>query len=180
MTRHHIKAHNRRQKLKAKERTAKALALLNDGMPVTHVARELGVNRKTLYRNLKKLETEVDSANAEALEQRRERHEAELRTMIDFLLNSPEMSDSEVVGHFRMYQADIAKLVGINKERAGAQVAVQVNEGAGLAFEFLKHSHGISEADMQKVFAFMDSLPREKPVVDASYFPQPELTETTE
>jgi len=44
-------------------------------------------------------------------------------------------------------------------------------EESGLVFDFLRHAHGLSEADMAKVFAYMDGLPREKPAIDGSFYP---------
>jgi len=68
---------------------------------------------------------------------------------------------------------EVMAALGFHGTSAKNNVLVNVEspEQRGLTFEFLRHSHGIAEADMTRVFEFMDSLPREKPVVDASYLP---------
>jgi hypothetical protein len=54
--------------------------------------------------------------------------------------------------------------------------AIQNNAGemTGVAGDFLKHSHGLSDAQITEVFAFMDSLPRAAIQIDATYFPPAE------
>jgi transposase-like protein len=114
MSRQHIKARAQALKAKAAQRTEKALQLLETGKGVVAVAKELGIHRKTLWENLKKLNERQAAVNADTIEQMRSRHHSELRTMMDFVLKSEEMADSEVAGHFRAYAADIAKLMGLN------------------------------------------------------------------
>ncbi len=62
--------------------------------------------------------------------------------------------------------------------RTNVRVSVEQPEQYGLTFEFLRHAHGIAAADMEKVWAFMDALPRETVTVDASYFPDESYCET--
>lgn len=67
--------------------------------------------------------------------------------------------------------------LGLRGTAASNLLAVNVDgspDQRSVTFEFLQHSHGLGEADLQKVFAFMDKLPRERPVVDASYYPTDE------
>jgi hypothetical protein len=72
---------------------------------------------------------------------------------------------------------EVLAALGMSGTSARTNVLVNV-EGAeqrGLNFELLRHSHGLSEEDMRgKVFPFLDSLNRQKPVIDSSYFPDAE------
>lgn len=163
-----MKSLNMRRKIKAAERTSEALQLINEGVGVSEVARRIGVNRKTLYRNLRKITDQRTAANADTYEALRERHAAELQAMVDGIFRS-DLSDAEMFETFRKYKADIARLLGINRERATANTAVQVNVGEST--EFLRHSHGLTEEQLTQVFAYMDSLPRAPLVIDASFDP---------
>ena len=64
--------------------------------------------------------------------------------------------------------------LGVNGTAARTNVLVNVesHEPRGLNFELLRHAHGIAESVMRdKVFPLLDSLQKEKPVIDSSYFP---------
>lgn len=64
--------------------------------------------------------------------------------------------------------------LGFSGTSAKNLLAVQNNVGDGVNVEFLKHSHGLSESQLDDVFAFMDSLPRAPIEIDASYLPPTE------
>jgi hypothetical protein len=66
---------------------------------------------------------------------------------------------------------EVLAALGFSGTQSKNILAVQNNVDAGSATEFLRRSHGLSEDSLQAVYKFMDSLPREAPVVDASYFP---------
>jgi hypothetical protein len=66
---------------------------------------------------------------------------------------------------------EVLAALGFSGTQSKNILAVQNNVDAGSATEFLRRSHGLSEDSLQTVYKFMDSLPREAPVVDASYFP---------
>jgi hypothetical protein len=67
---------------------------------------------------------------------------------------------------------EVLAAMGFSGTQAKNILAVQNNiENTSAATEFLRRSHGLSEDSLQAVYKFMDSLPRETPVVDASYFP---------
>lgn len=75
---------------------------------------------------------------------------------------------------------EVLAALGIGGTSARTNVLVNVDQTAqrGIFYEFTQHSHGLSETDLrEKVFPFMDSLPRQKPTVDASYFPDAEYCE---
>lgn len=70
--------------------------------------------------------------------------------------------------------------LGISGTSARTSVLVNLEqpEQRGLNFELLHHAHGISETDMrEKVFPFLDSFNKQKPVIDSSYFPDSEYCE---
>jgi hypothetical protein len=68
---------------------------------------------------------------------------------------------------------EVLATLGFSGTAARNNVLVNVEgvEQSGVTFDFLRHAHGISQANMETVWTFMDSLPKEAPVVDASYFP---------
>lgn len=75
---------------------------------------------------------------------------------------------------------EVLAALGVSGTSARTNVLVNVErpEQRGLNFELLRHAHGISEADMrEKVLPFLDALPKEKPFIDASYFPDAEYCE---
>jgi transposase-like protein len=166
MSKQHLVARTKALKAKAAKRTEQAIELLATGKGITQVARELGVNRKTLYTNLKKLEKENHTKNLDNIERLRVRHHNELRTMVDFLLNSADLNDAEVLALFRLYQADIAKLCGLNKEKAATNVAVITTDTKqmGLYQRFLHESAGVR--DFEPVWALLRSLPRERAAIE--------------
>jgi hypothetical protein len=164
-----IKARNKARAAKKATRVQTALSMIEAGTTINATAVELGINRRTLQRNLRQIRERVETANVEKYEVLREKHHEELATMVEFVLESSTMSDSEVAAHFRMYKADIARLLGINRERTTTNVAVAV--GAGLSYEFLRHSHGLDDSQLTAVYAYMDALPKATPAVDESYFP---------
>lgn len=55
--------------------------------------------------------------------------------------------------------------------RSNVNVLVQQAGETTLSYEFLRHAHGLSPEQLATVWAFMDALPRRKPEIDASYFP---------
>ena len=63
--------------------------------------------------------------------------------------------------------------LGFSGTAAKNLVAIQQNAGemTGVTVDFLKHSHGLTDSQLGEVFAFMDAMPREAIVVDASYLP---------
>jgi len=77
--------------------------------------------------------------------------------------------DAQTATAWKGIRQEISALLGLNSP--AKSITAHITDGTGLTFEFLKHAHGIGEDDMKKVFAFMDALPRQRPVIDASYFP---------
>lgn len=72
---------------------------------------------------------------------------------------------------------EVLAALGISGTSARTNVLVNVEsaEQRGIRFELLRHAHGVSETDMRgKVFPFLDSLQKQKPVIDSSYFPDEE------
>jgi hypothetical protein len=67
---------------------------------------------------------------------------------------------------------EVLAALGFSGTQSKNILAVQNNVEAGSATEFLRRSHGLSDESLQKVYGFMDSLPREVPTIDASYFPE--------
>lgn len=74
---------------------------------------------------------------------------------------------------------EVLAALGFSGTAAKNLFAIQNNAGemTGVTVEFLKHSHGLSDTQIEEVFAFMDALPRAPIVVDASYFPPTEEEE---
>jgi hypothetical protein len=66
---------------------------------------------------------------------------------------------------------EVLAALGISGTTARTNVLVNVEGEQGATFEFRRHAHGLSPEQLLEVWAFMDGLPRQKPVIDASYFP---------
>jgi len=167
MSRQHIKARTQALKAKAAKRTEKAIELLESGKGITAVAKELGIHRKTLWENLKQLNEKQAVVNAESIEQMRSRHHAELRTMMDFVLKSEDMTDSEVAGHFRAYAADIAKLCGLNapEKRVTANVDATTDPEKLQGYrKFVVATQRLSLEQMERVYEYIRTLAT--PVLD--------------
>lgn len=64
--------------------------------------------------------------------------------------------------------------------RTNVLVNLESSEQRNSTFEFLKHSHGLSEEQLLAVWEFMDSLPRQKTTIDASFFPDASYCEGIE
>lgn len=73
--------------------------------------------------------------------------------------------------------------LGFSGTAAKSLIAIQQNTDGGLnptVVEFLRASHGLSDAQLAAVFESMKALPREALVVDASYLPPTEETQDVE
>jgi len=178
MSRQHLKARNQALRAKAAKRTEKALQLLESGKGITAVAKELGIHRKTLWHNLKNLNEKQAEINAESIEQMRSRHHSELRTMMDFVLKSEEMTDSEVAGHFRAYASDIAKLCGLNspEKRITANVDATTDPEKLTGYrKFVVATQRLSLEQMERVYGYIKTLTT--PVLDMAEIKRSPRTE---
>jgi hypothetical protein len=77
---------------------------------------------------------------------------------------------------------EVLAALGVSGAVARTNVLVNLEqpEQRGATFEFLRHAHGLSEEQMAEVWQFMDSLPRLKSTIDASYFPDESYQETSQ
>lgn len=165
-----MKAINKARQTKAALRTAEALEMIANGQGVGFTARALGMNRKTLYINLKKYRTQHAEAHDAAYSAQRTAHGERLEQLITFVTASPQMTDAEIGQQVWGILGDKAKLLGLNAPDRSIVAAV----GAGAHYEFLEHSHGLSPAQLELVYEFMDRLPRAAVTVDETLLLPPE------
>lgn len=156
----------------SERRKQRAIAMTEEGKTQAQIARALGVTPVAVCLSLKELRKTMNNATAHDFAVYRKGQLAILESIEDALLENKVAPD--VAREWRAIRADIARLLGLNAPERSVSVNVDTNNNPGLTVEFLRHAHGLSEEDMQRVFAFMDALPKQKPVVDDSYFPEEE------
>jgi len=73
---------------------------------------------------------------------------------------------------------EILAALGFHGTAAHNLLAVSVdNNPGGVTFEFLQHSHGLTEDQFAELWAFMDAMPREELTLDAASLPGDEYRE---
>ena len=156
----------------SEQRKQKAIELAGKGKSQVQIAQELGVSQVAICKSLKELRRTMSAATARDFEVYRKGQLAILESIEDALLENKVAPD--VAREWRAIRSDIARLLGLNAPDRSVSVNVATPADSGLTVEFLRRAHGLSDADMNKVFAFMETLPKQKPVIDASYFPEDE------
>jgi hypothetical protein len=176
----HLKARNTRQRIKAEERRSKVLA--NPDTPAKELAAALTVHPRTIYRDLIRLRQDLNAANITEYQAQRAAHKQELDLMLDHLLQSEELTDAEMGKLFREYKADVARLLGLNAESRAVVAHISAPESSPPFLKFKSATSGLSDDQMESVYAFARSLVREyKPTAkDASWFPEPMQPQLTE
>lgn len=132
---------------------------LPEGEKVGALAKELGVSRITLWRDIKKLTLQFSDASREAFQEYRQAHLKVLQRMAHAVLEQKVSPD--VAGEFRKYQQDIAKLLGLNAEARSvvAHVSATIDPAQmGLYNRFLHETRNVPAERFEELWAFCRTL----------------------
>ncbi len=166
-------------KVIAELRRQDIIKMTGEGVPNTEIAKALGITPVGVCKSLRKLRESMSEATSRDFEVYRKGQLAILEQIESSLLEN--QVTPEVAREWRQIRGSIAELLGLNAAQKNLNIIVPAESGA--AFELLRHSHGLDDGQLAKVYVFMDGLERRKPVVDATYFPPEEpkqLEETNE
>lgn len=154
------------------ERQSQEIVLMNEGKTQAQITTELRISRATLWRDLQTLSQQLNAGNLAEFEQRRNAHESELQRMLEYLLQSEDLTDSELGKLFREYKSDIAKLRGLNAESRSVIAHVSTANDP-LFLKFKSACADLTEAQIETVLNFATALVREPRVTvrDASWYP---------
>lgn len=143
---------------------------MNEGKTQVQIATELRISRTTLWRDLQTLSQNLNSGNLAEFEQRRNAHEAELQRMLDYLLQSEDLTDAELGKLFREYKADIAKLRGLNAESRAVVAHLTSNsvdpKTLPLYRRFIHETRWVPEEKFERIWALcreLEELPGTRP-----------------
>ena len=125
----------------------------------------------TLWRDLKTMTEDFANVNGEAFAEARKQQLSVFELMEKALLEGKASTD--VVREWRSIRSEISSLLGLNAPAKSLAVVTNSAEQTGRSFDLLRHSHGLTDTQLLEVYAFMDSLPKQKPVIDSSYWPTP-------
>lgn len=142
----------------AKRRTELA-ERLSKGERVGALAKELGVSRVTLWRDIKNLTIQFSDPSPEAFQKYRHAHLKVLQAMAQAVLE--EKVSPEVAREFRGYQADIAKLMGLNAETRSvvAHVSADVDPAKLKGYRrFVHETRFLPESKLPLVWAFIRTI----------------------
>jgi IS30 family transposase len=171
---------NKNSKAVIEQRRVEVADRLKKGERRGALAKELGVSRMTLHRDIKALTVQFQASNREAFTEYRQAHLKVLQQMAQAVLE--EKVSTDVAAEFRRYQKDIADLLGLNAE--SRSVVAHVSTESSPAFlRFKKATAGLTDEQFEAVLDFADVLPRERKTAakDASWYPPPlALTEGSE
>jgi DNA-binding Lrp family transcriptional regulator len=132
---------------------------LPQGEQVGALAKELGVSRVTLWRDIKKLTLQFSDASREAFQQYKQAHLNVLQKMAHAVLE--EKVSPDVAGEFRKYQQDIAKLLGLNAESRSvvAHVTAEIDPAKLKGYRrFVYETRFLPESKLPQVWAFIRTI----------------------
>ena len=170
---------NKSSKAAVEARSEAVLEELKQGKSQAAIAQTLGVHRNTICRDLKALTKKLSTANLAEHEARVAAQEAVLELIEQSLIE--EQVSPEVANAWRAVRSDIAKLRGLNAENRSVIAHVSSNSDV-LFLKFKAAVNGLTDAEIEVAFAYLEKLPRQ-PIVtikDASWFPPVEPKQLTE
>jgi len=162
MSRQKLRQINRARKAAAELRRAEVLKKMSEGLPVSDIAEEMGLSRRTIYNQLLKAQREAPAVTAEV----RAEADQELRALKDFILQSEEMTDKEIADSVRGIWQDLARLHGANAESKSLVLHANVADGEKLVGyrRFVAETRMLDPAQLEQVYQFARSLPRERAI----------------
>jgi hypothetical protein len=164
-------------KIRVQSRRARLTKLFAEGKTVRQAQKIINAEGHKASRALVGFDLQALAKEA-PIKVARAREEAgeQLRGLRQIIANAEELGLKDQVNLLLDVHDRYARLLGLDAPSKSVQAVVSPD---GAAFEFLRHSHGLSDDQLTKVYTYMDTLEREKPVIDASYFPPEEPNELT-
>jgi len=161
-------------KLRVQSRRARLVKLFAEGMSVRQASKQLkaegfgkGTSRAVVGKDLQALAREAPKK----VEQARQEAGEQLCGLRQIIANAEELGLKDQVGLLLDVHDRYARLLGLDAPTKAITASITPE---GTAYDFLRHSHGLDDGQLAEVYAFMDGLERQKPVIDASFFPQEE------
>jgi hypothetical protein len=149
---------NKSSKAVVAQRQKKAVDLAKAGFSQKDIAGELGVDRVTIYRNLKELTEKFQTENSAAFEEFK-RAQLEVFELMERSLIEGKVS-VDVAREWRGIRSEISSLLGLNAPTKSITAHIRT-DGTGRFHKFVQSAAGLSDAQMEQVFQFAASLERE-------------------
>jgi len=162
---------NKTTAVEREARKARAVKMLNDGVPKGVVQAELGVSRMTLWRYLQDLQKDFQQVNLGEYCKLVEEQDRVLRMAEQILLEG--QASPELINAWRGIRKDLADLHGLDKAKKSAHMhlhavmnvdpSTPVSEMTDdqLFVRMAMRLKDLSPGQWQQVFDFADSLPQE-------------------
>lgn len=150
---------NKNSKAVIEQRRTELAKRLSKGERRGALAKELGVSRMTLHRDIQALTVNFRADNRAAFAEYREAHLKVLQTMGNAVLEGKVSPD--IAGEFRKYQQDIAKLLGLNAESRSvvAHVTAEVDPAKLKGYRrFVHETRFLPESKLPQVWAFIRTI----------------------
>jgi hypothetical protein len=171
-----------RQRLEAEDRRADVSRMVRAGSQQVEIARQKGVSVKTIQRDIQFLMKQSQEANRSQFDQWRNEHIQELydlRLEIEALRERPDkpLGLKAIDAMLGVLSLDM-KLKGT--EAPSRSVHANVSPEHSVEYlKFKKATSGLSEEQLESVYEFALSIERSytPPVMDATWFPEPETKE---
>jgi transposase len=152
-----IRAYNRRQKFRAEERRAEVVSLVKAGKSGPEIARDLGVDRKTIWRDVHALQSQFQCQNAEQYASH----------MNEALAKNQLQEKTFLEG--RLPAADMMVWLAITKERNAILGSYAPDKSVSLSVSgspdqligyrrFVKETSYLNAEQLEQVFAFARTL----------------------
>jgi hypothetical protein len=151
VSRQRLKQINRDRAALAAERHAKILKLGAEGKSRTEIAAELGIKPHTV--------SNIRGRSFEVAEEVRNEADQELRALKDFVLQSEEMTDKEIVDAVRGIWQDLTRLHGSNAPEKRVTINADA-ENLGPYRQFVLACRGLDEAQFQELLSVAREMPR--------------------
>lgn len=160
-------------KLRVQTRRKRLVEIFAEGKSVRQASKQLkaegfgrGSSPAVVGHDLQALSREapkhVERARQEAGEQ--------LRGIRQIIANAEELGLKDQVNLLLDVHDRYARLLGLDAPTKAITASI-TPESTGVMYEFLRHSHGLDDGQLAQVYVFMDKMERQKPVIDASFFP---------
>jgi len=151
---------NPTRKTQRAARRAKALELLNAGVDRTAIREELNISRTTFWRDLQAIEARYIDGSVEDVKKFKAAQLAALMRLEEATIKG-EVDPTTAQALIRIRDS-VAKLLGLNAETKHLRVNVNASANqTGRFHKFVTHVAGLSDAQLDEVFRFADSLPRD-------------------
>ena len=151
-----------------KDVKAKVAESLASGKGVIETAQDLGLHRNTVSHHKKDVGSDIRLRFKDAVDEYRADVVLKLAE-IEALVADPSV---DRVDKAKVLLDVVKQLRAIHGTDAPTRsVTARIDASAtGVQYEFLEHSHGLTRPQLDDVFRFMDSLPRQRADIDLSGF----------